>query len=82
MNIDPRTGKLLRFIKLPTDQVTSVAFGGPSLDILYVTSGNIPTDKIIGKEHEQNPHGGCVYSIKGLGVKGYPANNFVPLPKN
>lgn len=67
---------MLQFIKLPTEQITSVTFGGPSLDILYVTSANIKTDKILGKHAEENLNAGCLFSISGLGVKGYPANNF------
>lgn len=68
---------MLRYVKLPAELVTSVAFGGPSLDILYVTTSNLKADNVVAsKETEENPDAGCVFSIKGLGVKGYPANNF------
>jgi sugar lactone lactonase YvrE len=35
---DPRTGKLLRELRLPFANVTSCAFGGQNLDELYITS--------------------------------------------
>lgn len=37
--IDPRTGKLLAFRSVPTDEVTNCAFGGDDLKTLYITSG-------------------------------------------
>jgi len=37
--IDPRTGKLLAFQGVPTDEVTNCAFGGLDLKTLYVTGG-------------------------------------------
>lgn len=35
-----RTGEVIMEIEMPIPQVTDVAFGGPNLDILYVTTGN------------------------------------------
>jgi len=51
-------------IKLPCEQVTSVAFGGPNLDILFATSA--------GKEFKsaQPPPAGGVFKITGLNAKG------------
>lgn len=51
---------------MPAIRVTSVAFGGSKLDTLYVTSRNVGTAA----------DDGALFSIKGLGVKGYPANDF------
>jgi sugar lactone lactonase YvrE len=65
IQVDPKNGKLLRKVDMPVKKITSVAFGGPDLDILYVTSAN-----------ENNSNSGCLFSIKGLGVKGFPSHNF------
>lgn len=37
--IDPKTGKLLDFVAVPTDEVTNCAFGGTDLKTLYITGG-------------------------------------------
>lgn len=41
---DPRSGQLVRELKLPFERVTSCAFGGKDLDQLYVTSAVIGLD--------------------------------------
>jgi sugar lactone lactonase YvrE len=66
--IDPIEKKIIREIELPTAQVTSVAFGGENLDILYVTTAGKPKPK-------SAPAGG-LFKITGLNVKGLPMNNF------
>lgn len=66
--MDPVNGKLLRRIEMPAPQVTSVAFGGPQLDELYVTSANIFLSK---EQQEKYPASGAVFQVTGLGVKGY-----------
>ncbi|KAJ6639871.1 Regucalcin [Pseudolycoriella hygida] len=40
IKLNPRTKKILMEIELPATQVTSLAFGGPKLDILFVTTAN------------------------------------------
>ncbi|CAH0399647.1 unnamed protein product [Chilo suppressalis] len=70
LNVDPRTGKLLRKIPIPALQVTSATFGGPNLDTLYVTSASM---NISG---EQLPPCGATFEVTGLGVKGHPNLNF------
>ncbi|XP_017754936.1 PREDICTED: regucalcin-like [Eufriesea mexicana] len=78
LNINPKTGKLLRFVKINNvKNITSVTFGGPNLDILYVTSANIGLNE---NELKDQPHAGYLFAIKGLGVRGFPANSF-KLPK-
>lgn len=62
------TGIIEQEIPLPTEQITSVAFGGPNLDILFVTSAGWDIYK------KQPPLGGSLFKITGLGVKGLPAN--------
>jgi sugar lactone lactonase YvrE len=46
-------------------------FGGPKLDVLYVTSIGM---KILGME--PGPEGGALFAIEGLGVNGKPEPRF------
>ena len=64
--INPSTGKIELEIKIPAEQVTSCAFGGPNLDILYVTTA--------AKEFKskQPPPAGQLFKVTGLGVRGLP----------
>lgn len=64
--INPSTGAVELEIIIPAEQVTSAAFGGPNLDILYVTTA--------GKEFKskQPPPAGRLFQVTGLGVKGIP----------
>ena len=55
--------KILLEIKLPCLHITSVAFGGPNLDILFVTTAN---------EGGLPPPSGSVFKVTGLGAQGYP----------
>ncbi|XP_967668.2 uncharacterized protein LOC656019 [Tribolium castaneum] len=72
IKIDPRKPEtLLQTIQLPAKQVTSVAFGGPDLDELYVTSAAFTVD---GVELPPPDHG-ATFRIKGIGAKGYPGVN-------
>lgn len=66
-------GSLDRVIEMPVKKVTSVMFGGPDLDILYVTSmtkppaPHLPGDGVLR---------GSLFAIHGLGVKGMPEPRF------
>lgn len=63
-------GTLDRRIELPSLKVTSLIFGGPNLDTLYVTSmamSGFPEDR---------PVDGAVFAISGLGVRGLPEARF------
>lgn len=64
---DP-TGNELRRIELPCREVTAVAFGGPNLADLYITTG-IPKDDV-------EDEAGRLFVVKDLGVKGTPAFAF------
>lgn len=61
-----RTGKIVLEIDFPCKQITSAAFGGPNLDILYVTTAATARDEI------QAPVAGHLFKVTGLGVKGLP----------
>lgn len=77
LNINPKTGELLRSVKFnDAKNITSVAFGGPNLDILYVTSASIGLNE---NQLKEQLHAGYLFAIKGLGVHGFPSNN-VKLP--
>lgn len=48
---------------LNATQISSLAWGGPKLDILYVTTAN--------KDGKQPPGSGYIYKVTGLGTRGY-----------
>lgn len=49
--------------------VTSAAFGGPNLDVLYVTTA------ATARDGAQSPQSGHLFKVTGLGVKGLPGVN-------
>jgi len=67
---DPKTGGLLQMIPFPAKNITSACFGGPTMDILYVTSASVDTDLSV------YPEAGCVFAVTGLGVRGAPFHEF------
>lgn len=64
-------GTIARIIDMPVRHPTSVTFGGPDLDVLYVTS--ISRSHALGDDH---PDAGGLFAIEGLGVRGLPAHRF------
>ena len=60
---DPETGELLQKIELPAKNVSSCCFGGPDMDILFITTASQDTDMT------QYPLAGNVFCMKP-GVKG------------
>ncbi|MEM9013316.1 MAG: SMP-30/gluconolactonase/LRE family protein [Pseudomonadota bacterium] len=66
-------GAVDRVIEMPVCKVTSVAFGGPALDRLYVTS---MTEPPLPKYPGDGPMRGAVFVIDGLGVTGRPEPKF------
>lgn len=54
-------------IAIPARDVTSVAWGGPELDILYVTTSRF---SLKPQERKQFPSAGSVFALKNLGTKG------------
>lgn len=66
-------GTMDRVIEMPVKKVTSVNFGGPDMDVLYVTSmAKPPLPRFPG----DGPQRGSVFAITGLGVKGVPEPRF------
>jgi len=68
---DPDTGELIGKISIPAPNVTSCAFGGPDLDILYITTAGGDNAKM----KEEYPHAGSVFRVIP-GVKGVQASFF------
>ena len=72
-NVDPKLPGVEHVIEMPVKKVTSVMFGGPDLDILYVTSmakpplPRFPGDGVLR---------GALFAITGLGIKGVPEPRF------
>jgi len=65
---NPETGDEIHRIALPCLETTACAFGGPDLSDLFVTTG-------VHKTAEEE-HAGRLFVIRGLNVKGVPANAF------
>jgi sugar lactone lactonase YvrE len=66
------SGMLLRRIEMPISHPTSIAFGGPRLNVLYVTSISRSTN--LADDH---PDAGGLFAIEGLGVQGVPPRRFI-----
>ena len=65
-------GRLDRWVGLPVESTTSLNFGGPNLDIAYVTSMARTVKGIAPKEREA----GALFAVHGLGVRGLPEPRF------
>ncbi|MBY6047130.1 SMP-30/gluconolactonase/LRE family protein [Vannielia litorea] len=66
-------GTVDRVIEMPVKKVTSMNFGGPEMDVLYVTSmAKPPLPRFPG----DGPLRGSVFAITGLGIKGVPEPRF------
>lgn len=65
-------GKLDRLISLPAARITSCAFGGPDLDILYVTSARLGLSE---SALASTPHAGSLFALD-VGVSGVPVRAF------
>jgi L-arabinonolactonase len=66
-------GQVERVIDMPVKKVTSVMFGGPDLDVLYVASMAKPP--LPRFPADPRPRG-SLFAIHGLGVRGVPEARF------
>lgn len=66
-------GTVDRIIEMPVKKVTSVMFGGPNLDVLYVTSMARPP---LPRFPDDPQPRGSLFAIHGLGVRGVPEPRF------
>ena len=65
-------GRLDRVVGLPVESATSLCFGGPNLDVAYVTSMARPIGGVPPREVEA----GMLFAVHGLGVRGVPEPRF------
>lgn len=61
-------------VDFPCKNVTSCCFGGPHLDILYVTTAK---RELPEEEKDSEPLAGAVFAVTGHGTRGQPATHFV-----
>lgn len=71
IRFDP-LGVVDRIVGLPVQSTTSLIFGGPNLDVAYVTSMARP----MGNEYHREREAGCVFAVHGLGVRGLAEPRF------
>lgn len=72
VRFDPM-GRLDRMIRLPVRHPTMCAFGGPNMDILYVTTSSIFMSP---EEAPTQPMAGALFAIHGAGSRGIPEPRF------
>jgi len=68
-------GRLLRTIDLPVPYPTCPAFGGPSLETLFITSIRDSGHRL----KSDDPAAGALVELRGLGVRGLPETPYKPL---
>ena len=68
---DPK-GRLMRTIELPVELPTCAAFGGPGLDVLYVTTSRFNRTEA---QLADQPLAGGLFALE-VGVKGLPEAHF------
>ena len=66
-------GSIDRIIEMPVKKVTSLAFGGKDLDVLFVTSMSQPP---LPRFPGDNQLRGSVFAIYGLGIQGVAETYF------
>ena len=65
-------GRVERVVKMPVPQPSCPAFGGPDLDVLYVSSAAI---EMTPADFAEAPDGGGLFALD-VGVRGLPGNRF------
>lgn len=65
-------GTVERMVGLPVGSTTSITFGGPDLDIAFITSMARP----IAGVHPTEREAGGLFAVHGLGVRGLPEQRF------
>lgn len=74
VKVDPLTGSLMQKVKIPTQLVTSLCFGGPRYEDLFVTTGFIGLSR---DQLQSQPDAGAIFKVSGIpGTKGLPPNCF------
>jgi sugar lactone lactonase YvrE len=65
-------GRVEGVVEMPVPQPSCPAFGGPDLDVLYVSSAAI---EMTPADFAKAPDGGGLFALD-LGVRGLPGNRF------
>jgi len=71
VRFDPK-GRLNRMIRLPVRHPLMCTFGGPNMDILYVTTSSV----FMLPDDPPQPLAGCVFAIHNVGARGIPEPRF------
>ncbi|AVT08209.1 SMP-30/gluconolactonase/LRE family protein [Paracidovorax avenae] len=71
-------GRLERRIQLPVTFVTCPCFGGPGLDVIYLTSIR-DSGNLLRSDH---PDAGAVFAIHGTGIRGLEETRFADSPSS
>lgn len=69
---NPKNGKLTQKINVPALNVTSCAFGGENMDILFISTANVD---MTAADHRKYPDAGSIFMAKP-GAKGVESNFF------
>ncbi len=72
INVHHETGEIIKTIEVPAHNVTACAFGGPDLDILYITTASVDMTE---EEMQTYPLAGSLFSVRP-GVRGLPSPTF------
>lgn len=72
VQFDPISGEVLSRISVPAHNVTSCTFGGPNLDVLYITTASVD---MTDEEKQKFPLAGSVFKVTP-GVSGVPLTLF------
>lgn len=67
LHVNGSSGELLGRLKIAAEKVSSVTFGGPRLDKLYVTT---ISEDVEAEKFNEYPMTGKVLEVTGLGVRG------------
>lgn len=69
---NPDNGRMMQKVELPVPNVTSCAFGGENLDVLYITTAR---EGLSAEELQEYPLSGGLFRVSP-GVRGVPTNFF------
>lgn len=72
---DPRSGELLRQVKVPAPHTASCAFGGKDLETLYITTAR---SEMEAEDLKRYPMSGDLFAAE-MDVRGVPANIYQPI---
>jgi sugar lactone lactonase YvrE len=70
--VDPASGRAIEVVRVPTPHVTSVAFGGPRMDELYITTA---WEGMSDEQRASDRHAGDLF-VAQVEVSGPPADRF------